>query len=53
MFLKVKMEGKYWGVFLVSMNGKERFLLTSPLETEKDADHFVKEFERICRTWSI
>ena len=48
MFKKIKMAGDYWGVFLVSqVDPKDRYLLTSPLDKEKDADHFVDEFYRI------
>lgn len=49
MFKKIKLEGKYWGVFLVNpYDEKDRYLLTSPLDNEKDADHFVGEFARIA-----
>jgi hypothetical protein len=48
MFKKIKMEGTYWGVFLVSPeNEKDRYLLTSPLN-ERDAQHFLEEFQRIA-----
>ena len=48
MIQKIKMEGKYWGVFLVNPHDpKDRYLLTSPLDRESDADHFVDEFTRI------
>jgi hypothetical protein len=51
MFKKIKMEGKYWGVFLVSTNDPtDRYLLTAPLNHEGEADWFVSEFERINRT---
>jgi hypothetical protein len=46
---KIKMEGKYWGVFLVNpSDAKDRYLLTNPLDREDDADHFVGEFQRIA-----
>ena len=48
MFQKIKMEGKYWGVFLVNRtNPADRYLLTSPLDREVDADRFLNEFNRI------
>jgi len=48
MFKKIKLEGKYWGVFLVNpCDEKDRYLLTSPLDREQDADYFVREFTRI------
>jgi hypothetical protein len=53
MFQKIKMEDGYWGVFLVSMNGSEKYLLTSPLENEGNADLFIREFNRISRTWNL
>lgn len=50
MFKKIKMEGIYWGVFLVNrFNEKDRYLVTSPLDKEGDADNFVREFNRIIR----
>jgi hypothetical protein len=48
MFKKVKLEGKYWGVFLVHVkDSNDRYLVTSPLDREQDADYFVREFTRI------
>jgi hypothetical protein len=52
MITKIKMEGKYWGVFLSAKgDSTDRYLLTSPLDKEIDADHFVTEFRRIIGTW--
>ena len=49
MFKKIKLEGKYWGVFIVNPSDeKDRYLLTSPLDREQDADNFVAEFQRIA-----
>ena len=54
MFKKIKMEGKYWGVFLVSTDDeKDRYLLTCPLDREGDADHFLAEFNRIASTGRV
>jgi hypothetical protein len=51
MFKKIKMEGKYWGVFLVSVTDpQDRYLMTSPLDRESDANHLLAEFIRINRT---
>jgi hypothetical protein len=50
MFKKVKLEGNYWAVFLVNAyNEKDRYIVTSPLDKEGDADNFVREFNRIVR----
>lgn len=48
MFKKIKMGEKYWAVFLVNPdNDRDRYMVTSTLDKESDADHFVKEFKRI------
>jgi hypothetical protein len=48
MFQKVKMEGKYWAVFLVNKtNPEDRYMLTTTLDKEEWADKFVAEFNRI------
>lgn len=50
MFKKIKLEGNYWAVFVVNRkNEKDRYMLTSPLDRESDADNFVMEFDRIFR----
>lgn len=49
MFKTIKMEGNFWGVFLVNpKDEKDRYLLTSPLDKKQDAEHFEKEFQRIA-----
>ncbi len=51
MFEVIKLEGEYWAVFLVNpIDTKDRYMLTSPLNKEKDALHFKHEFERISNT---
>jgi len=49
-FRVLKIEGDYWGVFIVNPNRpddpNERYLLTSPL-TRSEAEHFRREFERL------
>jgi hypothetical protein len=42
LFRKVKMEGAYWGVFLVNPNDiNDRYLVTSTFAKESDAEHFT------------
>jgi hypothetical protein len=49
LFRKVKMEGAYWGVFLVNPNDiNDRYLVTSTFAKESDAEHFTVEFNRIA-----
>ena len=39
---------KQWAVFIVNPNdANDRLMLTSPLDSESQADHFRQEFERI------
>jgi hypothetical protein len=54
MFKKIKMEGKYWGVFLVSTSDpQDRYLMTAPLDSERHADHLLEEFERLICTGGV
>jgi hypothetical protein len=47
-FHVLKMAGEYWGVFLVNPNDQQdKYLLTSPLDRQSDAEHFRDEFERL------
>lgn len=49
MFKTIKLEGEWWGVFIVNpTNEKDRYLLTSPLDKKKDAEHFQTEFTRLA-----
>ena len=49
MFQTIKLEGNWWAVFLVNgANPKDRYMLTAPLDKQKDADHFRDEFIRIA-----
>lgn len=49
MFKTIKLEGDWWGVFLVNpTNDKDRYLVTSPFDKKKDAEHFCNEFRRIA-----
>lgn len=48
MFQALRLEGKWWGVFLVNpTNPKDRYLLTSPLDSQQQAEHFCSEFRRL------
>lgn len=48
MFKKLRLGSTYWAVYLVNPNDEhDRYMVTSSLDKEKDADHFVAEFERI------
>jgi hypothetical protein len=47
-FKVVQMEGTHWAVFLVNPNDpNDRYILTSSLESESEAEHFRQEFGRI------
>lgn len=49
LFKTLKMEGDWWGVFIVnSAKEQDRYLVTSPFNNKKDADHFTNEFNRIA-----
>ena len=48
MFKVIKMQGDWFGVFIVNKNNeKDRYLVSSTFDKEKDAQHFAKEFNRI------
>lgn len=48
MFKVIKLEGDWWAVFVVNPdNEKDRYMLTSPLDKKKDAEHFRDEFSRL------
>lgn len=48
MFKTIKLEGNWWAVFLVNPDdAKDRYMVTSPLDKEKDANHFRDEFSRL------
>jgi hypothetical protein len=54
MFTVIKLEDSprsttpYWAVFLVNPKDEtDRYMLTSPLDKQADADHFQREFVRI------
>jgi hypothetical protein len=48
-FHKIKMEGKYWGVFLVNPNdATDRYLVSGTFDKEQEAEHLVNEFNRIA-----
>ena len=49
LFRKVKMEGLYWGVFLVNPNDdSDRMLVSSTFEKEADAENCAAELNRIA-----
>ncbi|HYW40103.1 MAG TPA: hypothetical protein VE957_18475 [Terriglobales bacterium] len=48
LFRKVKMEGSYWGVFLVNANdATDRKLVSSTFDKERDAEDCAAELNRI------
>ena len=50
MFKVIKLNEAFWAVFLINRyNDKDRYMVTSPLDKEKDAEHFLHEFNRIER----
>ena len=49
MFQTLKLEGEWWAVFIINaMDAGDRYMLTSPLDTKRDADKFCDEFKRIA-----
>lgn len=53
MFKVIKLEGNWWAVFLVDQAGEERYMLTSPLDKQADAQHFMNEFYRLAESWCM
>jgi hypothetical protein len=48
LFRKIKMEGSYWGVFIVNANDNaDRYLVSSTFDNERDAETLAAEFNRI------
>ena len=48
-FQTLKMEGKYWGVFLINPNDPtDRYLVSSPLDKQSEAESLAAEFNRIA-----
>lgn len=49
LFQTIKMQGEYWGVFIINpADDKDRYLLTNPLDKKSDAANFAREFNRIA-----
>lgn len=49
MFKTIKLEGNWWGVFLVNPDSeKDRYLVTGTFDKQKDADHLRDEFSRLA-----
>jgi len=49
LFHKLKMEGSYWGVYLVNpIDNADRYLVSSVFDVEADAENIASEFNRIA-----
>jgi hypothetical protein len=49
LFQTIKMEGTYWGVFLMNPNDtNDRYLVTSTFDEEREAESVAAEFNRIA-----
>jgi hypothetical protein len=49
LFRKIRMEGSYWGVYIVNSNDNaDRYLVSSTFDSECDAENLASELNRIA-----